>query len=489
MTAFPVYAATAPVAPILTTAAAPGIIITEFQTNGGAAAKEFIELYNNTDEAISFDTGAWHLQFFSSTHVKSGNPAWAAALTANNSIALTGTIDANDYFVIASTDYAPADVPADMTYAAASSHLMTDTGGGLQLVQAGETAPAFTVHDRVMWLAQSGTAVLPQDVLASPAAGKSLQRIPNDDQEYLAADGILSAFGPADSITPLGAWAPPVVVAPDPVAPDETEAPGGYSSPEAPGINLPIINQGLAPPTITELLPNPASPLTDADDEFIELYNANSAAFDLGGYKLEVGTTTLRSYAFPETTVIQSLQHRAFSSAETGLSLSNSGTIVRLKAPDGQVVSETIAYGTAKDGQSWIYADGTWQWSSSATPSLANIIAVPVAAATKASAAAAKKAATATAKTTAAKTTKAKTTKIKAVKKAVQKKAKAVKAAAVALPAKPKPPIHMGILVAVVSVAVLYGLYEYRHDIALKLRQLGRNRKSSVPDRFASAGR
>ncbi len=493
VSAFPVYAATTTSPASVEVAESPRVIITEFQTNGGAAAQEFIELYNNTDQDIIFgganDEGAsdnpaesWKLQFFNSTAAKAGAPNWSTTLTTNNSIELTGSISAHDYFLIASTNYKPANTEPDMVYSASSSHLMADTGGGLQLLSVNPQTNVLSAHDRVLWLAKSSTA-LPEGVLQSPASGKSLQRVPNDNNEYLNEDETLEPFAVEDVVTPLEPW-----LAPEPVQEaDPTAVVGDMTNEGGTEANsVAIANEGLASPTITELLPNPASPLTDADDEFIELYNSNEAAFDLEGYKLEVGTTTLRTYTFPSGTVLDPLGYKAFYSADTKLSLSNSGSQVRLRDPNGGLLFETAAYGTAKDGQAWVSVDGIWQWTTSATPGLANILAVPVVAtkatATKTKAATTKKAA-------AAKTTKAKTTKAKAAKKATKKKASAVKTAASIIPEKAKPPIHTGILVAVVSVAVLYGLYEYRHDLALKIRQLTRNRGNGRADRLAPARR
>ena len=504
VSAFPVYAAATTAPATIQSVVTPDIFITEFQTNGGSAAQEFVELYNGTDQDIAFGdpttpvAGApqWKLQFFNSSSVKTGAPTWTTMPTTSNSITLTGTVSAHDYFLIASNDYLPGGMTPDLTYAASSSHLMTDTGGGLQLLSIDTTTAVTMAHDRVMWLAESGDTALPQGVLASPASGKSLQRIPNDDSEYVGDDGTLAAYGPEDDITPLDGWLPLVIVEQtDPAAEttDDNSTPtDGTIAADAAAVLPPLSNDDLIAPQITELLPNPASPLTDANDEFIELYNPNNAAFDLESYKLEVGTTTLHTYVFPAGTVIAPLTYVAFYSADTGLSLSNSGGQARFRDPAGLVLNETTAYGTVADNQAWILDDGVWQWSTSATPSVANILTVPVVAIKATKVATPKASATKTTKATTTKkasttTAKLKTTKAKTT--AAKKKVTAAKTAATTLLDKPKTPIHMGILVAVAALAVLYGLYEYRHDIAHKFRQLGRHRKTGLTDRLAPAGR
>jgi hypothetical protein len=466
------------------------VIITEFQTNGGSAAQEFIELYNTTDEDIALDGAAsqssgydadadedisksttpqqWKLQFFNSSSVKGGMPMWSTTPSASNSISLVGVIPAHEYFLIASTGYQPGGITADMEYSASSSHLMTDTGGALQLISTEEDSNTTYAHDQVMWLAQSGGATLPEGVLASPSSGKSLQRIPNDDTEYVDEDGTLAPFGMSDFISPLDAWVAPAII--------DTSVDTDESGDEATDVTT-VVNDGLQAPQITELLPNPGSPLTDADDEFIELYNPNESSFDLSGYKLEVGTTTLHTFTFDDATVMAPLSYLAFYSSETGLSLSNSGSQVRLRDRSGVLIDETKAYDKADDNQSWIRDDGNWQWTTTPTPGQPNVLAAPAVAIKSAAKKAAKK------------TTKAKTAKAKTTKAAKKKKSAAKAAASVAPIEKPKPPIHVGILVGVAAAAVLYGLYEYRHDIILAFQKLRRDRRTGSQNRLAAPGR
>ena len=125
---------------------------------------------------------------------------------------------------------------------------------------------------------------------------------------------------------------------------------------------------------ITELLPNPASPQTDAADEFIEIYNPNSKAFDLKGYGLEVGTTTLRKFTFTDSIVVPAMSYMAFYSADTHLSLSNSGGQARFQGLDGALVSESSTYETADGNAAWALADGVWKWSMTPTSGLFNTI-------------------------------------------------------------------------------------------------------------------
>jgi len=473
----------------------PGVFITEFQTNGDSAAHEFIELYNSTDRDIVFSdplvpaTEQWKLQFFNSTAVKAGTPVWNTAATNSNSITLTGTISAHDYFLVSSNGYDPAGTVADQSYSPSSSHLMTDTGGALQLISQPVVADPTSIiaHDRVMWLAQASGVPLPTGVLASPAPGSSQQRLDNEDSEYTDSSQQISPFILRANITPLAAWLPIVEGSEDDAA-DPTQA-GEDISLTAAGV---ASNNGLLLPVVNELLPNPASPLTDAADEYIELHNPNTVPFDLLGFSLEVGTTTLHTYTFTNSYELPAGGFVSFKSALTHLSLSNSGGQARLKNPVDEVISETAAYGTAAAGQSWALKDDVWRWTTTATPNAENNISEPAIGAASA-AAIAKSTKTAATKTTSAKsaTAKAKTTVKKAtakkasVKKVAKKKVKKPPVAKLATVAtvKPKPPIHNGILVAVALVAVLYGLYEYRQDIANKFHERRANRGSRKQDR------
>ena len=85
-------------------------------------------------------------------------------------------------------------------------------------------------------------------------------------------------------------------------------------------------NVNLAPPQITELLPNPIGTGTDATEEYIELYNSNDQPFNLAKFALQTGVTTKHTYTFPTGTILPAKGFRAFYANETGLSMSNTGS-------------------------------------------------------------------------------------------------------------------------------------------------------------------
>jgi hypothetical protein len=211
--------------------------------------------------------------------------------------------------------------------------------------------------------------------------------------------------------------------------------------------SIPASDIGLAPPQITELLPNPVGTGTDASDEFIELYNPNARSFDLSGFVLQTGSTTKHSYTFPTNTTLPPNSFVAFYSADTGLTLSNTSGASDLLDPLGALLTQTDEYGTAKDGQSWALANGKWYWTLQATPGKANTIAQ---ATTSSSSSKSKSSKTSSAKVKGASTSKSGTTPLSTSD-----------ASEVAQTS----PVHPWTLAVIAGLAVAYGVYEYRLDI------------------------
>lgn len=221
---------------------------------------------------------------------------------------------------------------------------------------------------------------------------------------------------------------------------------------------------------ITELFPNPASPASDANDEFIELYNPNTQTIDLTGYTLQSGNTFSYSYIFT-TDSLGPGEYKAFLITQTGNILSNTSGQARLLDSSGAVVAQTNAYDTADDGDTWAFINGAWQWTSTPTPSAENILTLPVL----------KVASTAT---TTKKSTSKKAAASKKASTAKVAAAKTKKPAAVAAdrsvyedPTETIAPVHPGILVSVGLITLLYAAYEYRYDVVNRYQQVRRYRE------------
>lgn len=256
---------------------------------------------------------------------------------------------------------------------------------------------------------------------------------------------------------------------PTPGAANVAAAPTDARGAETPASNsdtIPATNNGLQAPQLTELLPNPASPQTDQDDEFIELYNPNDTDFDLSGYVLEVGLTTKHRYTIPDGVILSAHTYLAFLSADTGLALSNTSGQARLIDPLGAVVSQTDQYATAKDGQAWALLNDTWQWTARPTPGASNVGVVLAAAKKATTPIVAKK----------PKVKAASTTKTKAKPKAKATKTEQVAQKTTATTAAQRNPLHLQVLALIMVSALLYGAYEYRQDLANKFHQFRSNR-------------
>lgn len=227
--------------------------------------------------------------------------------------------------------------------------------------------------------------------------------------------------------------------------------------------HIPATDKGLKAPQLSEILPNPAAPQTDDEDEFIELYNPNATTFDLSGFILQTASTsssTAHSYHLPVGTTIAPGSFRAFRSSQTNLSLSNSGGQVWLVDPLGTTLDSSAPYGTAKDDQAWVDASGKWQWTLQATPGSTNKVASPLAGNSSSTTATINgKKVTAVANGNAATS------------------GQALGANTVAGTDQPLS-IHPFTLAIIILAALLYGAYEYRYDLALRYRQFRRNRSA-----------
>jgi hypothetical protein len=132
----------------------------------------------------------------------------------------------------------------------------------------------------------------------------------------------------------------------------------------------------LIAPQLSEILPNPASPKTDANDEYVELYNPNDKAFDLSGFILKAGTGSTYTYVFSsreagllphEFKIFLLGRHQPFA-------FQIPAARYNFIAPMPNYSRRAIYNSDAQDGYGWILADGLWQWTSVSTPSARNII-------------------------------------------------------------------------------------------------------------------
>jgi len=241
------------------------------------------------------------------------------------------------------------------------------------------------------------------------------------------------------------------------------------------------VNQGLQPVVISEVLPNPIGSGNDLTDEFIELHNPNAEAFNLSGYVLRSGVSTMRYYSFPVGTLLSAGSYVVYYSSETKLLLSNTTGQLALLDPDGQIVMSTEVYRNAKDGQAWLKNDLLWQWSITPTPGKVNLVTAPFG--SQKSAIAKSGSTKKLAKSAVPKAPKAaKTPKPKKEKKPKTEKSPKYSATPTAATVEARP-IQSRVIAIIALIALLYGAYEYRGDLANKYQQCRRHLVSWRPNR------
>ncbi|HSX14865.1 MAG TPA: lamin tail domain-containing protein [Candidatus Saccharimonadales bacterium] len=429
------------------------IVISELQTGSSASAsQEFIELYNPTNQAISVE--GWQLQY---------RPAGATSSWTNRtSSGLHGSIAANGYYLIAATTYlASAD--------AAFSSGMAQSGGSVRIVDG-----TGQVIDVLGW----GTAVeFEGSPAAAPAAGQSLERQPGEANPS-GGNGIDSDNNQAD-----------FAIRQNP------EPQSTVSAIEVPGdpITTPVTNPGsstdtgstpasspssvLGQPKINELFIDPAAPLTDLHDEFIELYNPTPSPIDLTGYVLKTGADFHDTYTIPSGSLAVG-GYIALYSTQTHLSLTNTGGAAELLDASGGVVDQTDVYDGSLTGLSFSRFGDDWRWSTALTPGAANIYAaVPNATLASASSSARTSSRRAASSRSAA-------SKVKAVKAT-----KAPKVAGLLADQHTAGLASRWLIIGLATLTIGYAIYEFRYDLQNHYTRAKRNYRTWREARRPPSGR
>lgn len=400
---------------LLVHAASNNLLIVELQTGGlSDASSEFVLIANVGGGVI--DLSSWKVQYQS-----------AAGSTWTTKATLQGTLETGRDLLISTLNFQTSEIHQSMTSGLAAS------GGHIRIVD-----PSGVVSDLVGW----GTAIHPETTAATaPEPGQLLSRKADSNGFYIDSNNNQADFS-------LGL----VASEPDPTTPPVPD----------------VSTSHLTPPQITELLPNPASPATDASDEFVELFNPNSVEFPLKGYKLQTGTSFSYSLIF-DSEVLPANGYAIFTSGQTSLTLSNSAGAARLLDEIGAVIDQTSPYDTASDGHAWALLGDSWQWTLAATPAAPNVLAAVQGAGTSTKTKAAAKSKTSTAKPKATKTSKSSATDEKSSEAEVPGTQNSRN-------------LHPAILAGIGGLAVAYGVYEYRHDLAnafYKLRRYRANRRET----------
>lgn len=424
-------------APVAAVDAEPGhVVIAWLQPESVASAtEERIDLYNPT--ATEVDMTGWRIEYRSAASTDDKKWTIKATLACKAPSAVDCKVVVPSYGSLTLASYAVEGEYLELTSG------MALAGGQVRLVQPGAPSAADEVHDMVGY----GAAVVAEgEAAVAPQKGKAILRKTekqNGKDVPVDSDNNKSDF-----------------ILEEEAAPEEEPGKGGKEP-----TYLPLL--------ITEILPDPASPAEDDKDEFIELYNPHDQPVTVRDYVLEAGTNWRYKFILPDV-VLPPHSYLVFTAEQTGITLSNSGTNVRLLDPTEKVIDEAQPYGAAKTGQSWIRLDqGGWQWTLEPTPGAANILheeppkvvaSSPAPKAPKAT----KKAAAATPKPK-------KPAAVKAAKPKAQKPEIAAPAEQVA---QTKSTPNYWLIGTVVAMAGGYALYEYRHDARNMLRRIREAKKA-----------
>lgn len=434
--------------PVQAEAPALPILIIELQTASATSGNdEFVELYNPNPYALQL--AGWQLQYRASAKVGDGPADWRQ---------LVNTLQCPENPELCRILPWGRLVVASQTYTTPGVLILGKTGMATESGQLRLTDTAGIVQDMVGY----GQAVHAEGGKPAPklAAGVSIKRRLSEDGYFIDTQVNGDDFAVGCIPTPPGmagqASASTCENAPsEPEVPPTPDPPEQEAPSEDTGGNTD--SAGYSPLIITEMLPDPGPPLQDQADEFIELYNPNTVPISLGGYTLQTGTGFRYKFTLEDTTIAPG-GYVVIRSESSHLTLSNSGTAVRLVAPDGSVLDETPGYNGAKTGQSWMRDQGGWHWTAQPTPGAANVLVdPPVPVAAIAAAKPKKPRATANASTKAT---------LPAAPKAGKKTEKAAatvtpETVAAAPPSNP----HLWLLVPIGLLTVGYALYEYRQNI------------------------
>lgn len=427
------------------------LIIAEVSTESETSAgEEYIELFN--PNTVDVDATGWQLQYRSYSHTNNDIGSWTT-----RAILGCASTKASDCTVPKPAMIGAGDTLRLSSFEAGDGVLwlepgMSTSGGEVRLVQPGSTQAANIVHDMVGYGSAKGfEGVTPAP---APKPGQSIIRTQDATNAFVDTDQ-----NGADFTLTLPENAN------DPQPPTSTTDNGQDSQPQPSDSD--ITPKTYLDAEITEVMPDPASPQTDSADEFIEIYNPYADTLDLTGYVLKTGTDWSHKYVIDNVTV-ESYGYVPLMSAQTHLSLSNSGSGVQLYDPNGKLLFEVPSYSTAKTGDSWVRdANGQWVWTVKPTPGEPNIVDLPATGATTAT----KTATSGTTKKSTAKTT-ATSTKKASTPKTTSGAVKGISTTA-SQPATANTGNQTGLWV-MAGAAVLgtgYALFEYRQDIGGFIRR------------------
>ena len=293
-----------------------------------------------------------------------------------------------------------------------------------------------------------------ENPVASPDSSQSLKRHVDEDGRFINSRDNLADWFLSDHPTPENDR----LAIKDDEATTETPLGSGDESKDTTTITNPESTSSPAPAgqpsriLISEVFPDPVSPQRDSEHEFIELYNPNAFAVQISGYSLESGSSWRYKHV-PGSYSLKPGEYLGLLSQDTGLTLPNSGSAVRLLGPGGHEV-HLVEYPKAESGMSWAEHRGVWGWTEQTLHQPNNPPIVEENAPVLAS--------------------NAENIEKRDVEFATKETKSAQQApvnGTLADVSLDKQAVNNWVLAGVGSVAVLYAIYEYSNDIRIRIRQ------------------
>ena len=418
------------------------ILIVELQTaSEESAGEEFVELHNPND--VPMDVTGWLLQYKSAT-----GENWSTK------VELEGAIEPRGRYLLATDDYPEEEFDQEFSSGLAAS------AGHLRLLVPPEIEEGedFT-HDQIGW-GETADSAEGDSPATAPEKGESLKRVVDEDGYFIDTDANFDDFEISIDPTPISDPEPEIVEVIEEEDTTEEEVVDDEEVTEEEAEVLGEIKESKTYPKIwiTELFIDPSSPKTDADDEFIEIFNPNKTAVQLEGYTIQTGNTYSRSFTIPEL-AIEPGQYLALYSLDTGIPLSNSGSQARILDPEGNELFKTDPYEKAKSDISWVLIDSKWSWSAQPTPAAPNVVVVPASSSRK--------------KSSSSSSSKSSSSKPSSSSSSSDSRIIYEEPASIA-----DTKINTAVLMGVGALAFGYAIYEYRHDISNRFQQFRRYLKS-----------
>ena len=433
------------------------MLIVEAQTgSSNSASEEFVELANVTAREV--DLTDMHIEYKS-----------ASGSTWQKKASLQGAVGPYSRILVASYELSEDQLTMKSGLAA---------GGGHIRIRSKDDA----VLDLIGWGSANQSNGQPVE---AADAGQSFKRLVDQDGYFVNSSDNSQDFILSDTPTPhtdgVVEVGQPEPVTVEEVA-DEAVADAVHQVSQlnqtmsaaevTDGASVAQVGQ-VAQIAISEVLPDPIKPHTDAEHEMIELFNAGTSTANLSGYVLETGSKGQYDYTLPSLELAPG-EYFALYAADTGLVLANNGGKAALKHSSGVEVA-SVPYSKAKAGKSWANVGDAWVWAQP-TPNQPNSLPEDVV-----------PSASQSSQGNDAQDAQLDKKDVEYASAASDSSSDSSGDSASGSPSEDAQPnvINNSILAAVGALAVLYMLYEYRSDIRILLGRL----RGYFSDRKATGGK